>query len=1113
MGDAGHPIADLNDSLLGWASQTELELSQQLSDCTIVADLHLASDELERIERLYGIFLSRQLAAGASLAPLLLISPALTLTTLVDRAFKLVDAPRFAQEYAAGLGIDADIDLAALLPQLLEKFGFEDLDVDPVELLCLHAGIIRNDVPALLEALDFERPLPELVQLSQAKMPEVAQRIARGVEALRAFAIAHPDSWFDRDRSSLPPLPAALAEALAAELRERPIGTEDRDSVVGVANREMRPRILFDTQRNKVCLRLPEQRVPRHADGSFGEVNWRVSMEGTTKVYRTANPWHTASGYAETLDVSIDHPVREVTVQDLSNGITWTVPVLGEDAALVFSARGANMSDKASLHYATMLVVAPSDAVVSDVVHGRELEPSSTFGVQWEGWTVRSFDLSHASSLAVTQAGETPRMERVRSVDTRQRVRFIAPEPFEFLKSASGLAVHNASLVAEFPPTPSGQEEVWQLSISSYGGVGHAGEEIAAPEELAIPAEGGAFAVFDPELYDAPWVGEYLVRLRGPRNESFRHEFAIVEGLRASIAMQGVSKHLRIPTAGGLSETTLTVKSGEKPFDVSPRQIEVSTDQPSAQCVISTEEGDQLPLRCTPSRLVFELPTVSEPAMWRARRLQLDPSDIAMDAMLRVRAGGTMKDAKVTVRNHHGSPLKTTRLQSDDHITYFAPLAALAGQSAKLPTGRVDLEWTDPTGARISVAIADVAARPQPEVRLEQATLFADAEAVWVWPSTAPWEPARAFSLDDGQVQLPDNYIDAGDLLVQPFAMDPFMTLIAPVSPSAHAQRIEQEGYFLSADPKLQELAAFLAGEQEHAPSDPAIMPVLWDMVTTGVAVGESARGVREVFSAHPSAALSGLSASLVPAHLQPGRVVESGLVRARFGLADDLTPHRVPWIGTLELLGSLAEGQSSRALLQQLRALAGENLITALQTARDTTLDSACIDKSTVAIAGMDAAQQEALLEMFFSRSKIVPGLLMDDATRLLAVFETFNHREALSRLLSDEGLIKSSVTLLRTLRSANKQLYAMARVRFDKLDGVDTEASENLWALAPVVSMVLALVARMQAHGMITSNKTLDAATPGWAAMADIVPDLVTGDLIAADAVVVALSNASEE
>jgi len=92
--------------------------------------------------------------------------------------------------------------------------------------------------------------------------------------------------------------------------------------------------------------------------------------------------------------------------------------------------------------------------------------------------------------------------------------------------------------------------------------------------------------------------------------------------------------------------------------------------------------------------------------------------------------------------------------------------------------------------------------------------------------------------------------------------------------------------------------------------------------------------------------------------------------------------------------------------------------------------------------------------------------------------------------------------VTLLRTLRSSNKSLYALARIRFDKL------AKENLWALAPVVSLVLALASRVSAHGLITSNKTLDAATAGWARLAEVVPDLVISDIVAADAIALAIA-----
>ena len=72
MSEFEHPIKDVTDSLLGWATQAELELAQRLNhpNVTIIGDLDLASDEVERIEKLYGIFLARQLAAGGNLAEL-----------------------------------------------------------------------------------------------------------------------------------------------------------------------------------------------------------------------------------------------------------------------------------------------------------------------------------------------------------------------------------------------------------------------------------------------------------------------------------------------------------------------------------------------------------------------------------------------------------------------------------------------------------------------------------------------------------------------------------------------------------------------------------------------------------------------------------------------------------------------------------------------------------------------------------------------------------------------------------------------------------------------------------------------------------------------------------
>ena len=495
-----------------------------------------------------------------------------------------------------------------------------------------------------------------------------------------------------------------------------------------------------------------------------------------------------------------------------------------------------------------------------------------------------------------------------------------------------------------------------------------------------------------------------------------------------------------------------------------------------------------------------------------------------------MRGAGELEDPKISVRNHHGQPVKTTKLTSrDGGITYVVPVSKLVSTTTVLSRGRIDLEWTDPSNnKRISVTLADVETTEPVAVTLDGGTLTVTGTeqqnlGVWVWPETAPWHPADTFPVVDGAVTLPEEYIDAGNLIVQVHVRDPFTVLHTPVSPGPEATVLEQEGFFGTDDGVLGTLSAFISGSHDTIPTDPQVMPVLWDMLASGGHRPETIKAVRTVFQANPDASLRGLSQSLVKSAQQPGRFIETGLVRCRFtGIpgseAMDADLHLAAWIGTLELLGQLdhlfgAEGYADEAKPQvqevkkQLAALAGDNILETLKTARDTTLDSACIDKTTVMLAGMDPAQQRFLLNQVFGEH-IVPGAVLDDSSRLLAVFETFNQRDKLRELLGSENLIASAVTLLRTLRSSNKSLYALARIRFDKLDGVDTNAKENLWALAPVVSLVLALASRVSAHGLITSNKTLDAATAGWARLAEVVPDLVISDIVAADAIALAIA-----
>ncbi|MDK8449630.1 hypothetical protein [Corynebacterium mastitidis] len=1155
-GAQGTLFADMSDSLLGWASQGELQLAERFARHPYFPEAGLSGDELERYDRLFGIFLSRQATAGADLPGLWEVTPVMTSVTLIFRATRLLDRSDFYTEYFAGLGLSPRPEwvsaLEAATPGLLARAGLDTPEgMSSVDLLCHHAGVIHGEVAGVLELLDGLDPegagAEDLAQRAVAEIaggedlpsaaatarhaPQRAEELIRGIQEVRAFSVQHPTSWLDRDRSHLrPALPLLVEEAVVAELRERPVGTPERATAVGVAPREVRPRLVLDTRRGRVCLRLPEQRVATQyvGEGAHAEVSWRVSLAGTTRVFRTERPWGEPT-YAEALDVAVESPVREATVLDTTNGITWVVPVVdAEDPVLIFAANGQNLTDKASLHHSELFAVVPDDAQLVDVVSGQPapvLDAHPVLG--WEGWEYRRVDASGIASLQVVRVGQAPSaMAHLRSVDPRQRVRFVHPaDPVPHVRTLNRLPVHAESLVADFPATVSGREEIWYLSISAYSGVGETAEEIAEPEPLEVPAEGGAFQIFDPEAYDAPWVGEYLVRLRGPRNESFRHRYAIVEGMVGETTIDAASRSVRIPAQGGLSPATLAVGHGEKDFSVSPRRIAVAPHEAGADFVVSTDEGDSLPLRFSPPALSFELGMTTYQPRWRTSRLYLGTRHIDPAGRIRVRATGELGRPRVSVRNHHGSPVRTVALEREDAVTYSASVAAIAQSVSVMPEGRLEFEWTDPaSNNRVSVTLAVMSSTPHATgVRVEDGALHFDdlAEsrglAAWVWPATAPWSAARHVRRVEEVTPLPGSLVDAGELVVQLYAGDPFGTLRAPQHPGETAFRVEQPGYFSDQAEELTRLSAFLAGEEETPPSSAEVLPVIWDHFGSTSRERDVAHAI---FAESPREALRGLSGSLVPAHLQPGRMIVTGLVNHSFNLEEGQAAaaedHRSPWITIMMQLGQVggALGAEStkelKALLAELKKTAGPTLVNTLLTGRDSTLDSACIDASTVRIAHMDSAQQEQLMSMFFANADIVPGPIMEDGPRLMAVFETFRKREELNRLLTSEGLVKPAVSLLRALRSTHRALYSAARVRFDKLEGVNTEDKDNAWALAPVVSLVFALSARMHAHGLMGKSKTLDAAAQGWSQLADVVPDLVTGDVISAEAMALAASAA---
>ena len=1193
------PISDLQDSLLPWASTTEATLAGKLADVELFVELDIDGDELERLTRFYGTFIARQVAAGSTEKSLLEACPALTIATLLSRAARFNEVSELPAEYWYGLGLEPTPTRTQLIEgrfaELLSAAGLDPMDGvsggpdGELGRLFAHVGIASDWVPELIELVDRHRQKgadaateidsseiaaeiargivaeladePRQVGPLCATLPDTAAKLIAPIVEIVTHAAAHPDSW----EYTLPPveLPALILEDVIEELRERPVGTEDRRHSVGVAHREDQPRLQLDTLRQRVVLRLPAQ--PLEVDGKLHtEVRWRVDFDGAPAAFRTMHADNAGRAVSEILDIPVRQPLRKVSVRNANDGQHWQLPLVdNDDPVLVFTIRGADLTGRVSLHHQQVYVVVPAETTAVDPVTGTDIPVLEEQPMKsWNGWVIRLLDLSESLSLHIAKPGEhSPSMVGVRAVDPRQRVQFVEPDDVVGgVETTSGKVIHCESLQVEFPPTISGAAETWYLSVSSYAGPGETGEEVSDEEPLEVPAEGGLFDVFDPEAWESPWVGEYLVRLRGPRNESFRHEYALVEGLSLEMDFSGPSAQTRLPMAGGLSPVTVRLLPGDKPFEKIPPQKLGPTDR-FTTTIVETDAGDALPVIVKPSRLRYQLTMQGEDPMWRTDPIEVSARSIDTQTRFRVRPGfrpgmgskaenrALMGDARVVIRNHHGSPVRTLKLQTIDEVTWFVDLAEAEASLATLTSGSIELEFVE--DRRVSVRLARIVPSFDYSATVDGAALSITSDApdvpvnfgapgagAWVWPNTAPWQPATFVELaaapagaEGGAIAqgtLPAELAGAGPLSVQLFGRDRFNYLRAPVAAGQHSAVADATGYFgahsegADEDPWAK-LSAFLAGESTELPSDTATLSTLWD-VRAGWLRGrfDVLDNLRTALTKNPRESVHAMSQSLVPAADRPAQFILSGLVHSTL-VGAEAERSNTPWIAALEILGDLslvdpegaseleaqeAQTQEAKAkdkrLRQELKQVAGQAIVQTLDTGRDVSLDTACIDNTTVQIAHMDAAQQQAVLDMFFGKAGVVPGALSDENSRLIAVFETFNKRQELSALLGDPELMKTAVTLLRKVKSANRQLYLSARVRFDKLEGVDTDTPENRWALAPVVSMVFALATRMYAHKKMSSLGKLLDAYPGWAAMARLVPDLVTGDIVMADAMV---------
>lgn len=1127
----------------------------------LVAWSGIRMDEVERIDG----FLGALFAADPGAAPKVVDAyPAVVLASLVGRAARVAATVDLWTEWPAGLQLNPEGPGVAELvghvvervPEILAGFGLPDialLDGAPAEpgtpedsarLMMLHAGVQQSVMPLLIERIEAEagvaaaagaspsdlvqalRPVreradamvsgfaadlgedvPRALRILAQSAPRRAAALVQSTLGFVTATAADPANWESRDdlgpgETGLPPI---LLDAAREELRARPTGTPARREAVGIVATTGRPQLYFDEHEGRVCVQLPTPVNPAGRE-------WLVTFGGTV----AAAPAAALGDAAGRPVVPVTEAVREVLVE-LGDAAHWRVPAIDTaDPVLIFGADGQSVTDKVSLHSESVHVVYPKDARLVDPLTGEDVpllaEPRPA---EWELWQVAQADLRDVHALQVVRPGVAG---EVRSASPVRRPRVSVPHArLDGAATVHGTPVHAGGPVAVFPPTLSGRDEAWRVQLADFPGYGVFAEDMVMIYDLEVPAAGGEVEILTDDDY--PWLGEYVVRLTNPRGRSFQAHVAVAEQADLTVTYRNGGDGFRIPEESGLSPADVRITAGDKPLTAEPAVLRLGPTDVTGVIDLSTDEGAHLALHVTPGALSFEIPLADEAPARRTRTLRTRPGRLDAHGLFKVAAPGELRHAHLAVQSGERDICRIPLPRRGEEAQ--TTLGSYADRVAMLRDVTVSLDWTRVTGRkRLSVPLVRApGADPVLSVSREGNHLLVEVgEAAadqpltaWVWCAAEPWCAPLALPVVDGAAELPDGARDHGPFVVQPVFGEPGDR--RPLWPAPEAVIVPGED------------AGEGAADTAEPPAPLTVRQLIgvWSLYATlragrGAILPKASESLapatlRELLTADPRAGLAALNGSTIRLGEQPGMVVSSGLVLGDF---TERTPtpgrRRVPWLGALAALADLADPATDAAgradQLDYLRRTGGQALLEVLATGQDATLESASIDQSSVQITALPPAQADAILAQVFDVHRMVPGPLTDDDARFTAIHEVVANRAEIVESAIMVKLAQASRALFQAVSRTSPKLRKAVNVRFHKLDGIDADDPSLHWTLVPGTSLLISVAARALARQKAANPDVDDSVVrnliPLWSQLADLVPTLVMGDLLIADALV---------
>lgn len=1107
-------------SLADWMSDADFEWRKRLQAVNLVVETDFSAEEVRVAQSKYGASVKQLRDKGLSYEEIINKHPGLTLMILVGHAALAYDQGAYWKSFWEELGLPQNLDFENALRQqafaLLEKFSlarFPDIESRKyVMTFAMHAGIPVHCLGDLLKIVDDHitrgRPARGAAVMEWLEEPgkayraaaldvpvqnflvngaqfaaDILDRIIEFVEAVTDDANLLDAEW----NAATSGLPTVLRDALVKQLRETPM-VFDRKRLN--SNDLVRPAITYNIDDDEIVLVLP---VP-----SAGvEQPWRVSFDGEVREVHNARRW--GGGSTATAKLAVPVPVHEVVLSHAESSTSVALPLVAEtDPLLTFDGNGRWISRRDGLKDCVWAVF-PAD---HELVNAETMTALDYLDVGcpvgWAGWRSVFVELSDEKSLQLCFGGNPVGAQRLVRKDTRPT--FELGPTVTGLQAANGRVVHSTRPRVVLPPSRSQPAPDWNVKVRRRGSNEWIANRSCKGEaaETCIDPFGGA---------EHPQLGHFEILVAGPIGSDVNCVVFVAEGIGTKF-----DTPIRVPGPGGLAPCIGLVTaeamsaSPAGPLSFGPRDLEIVVQLHS--------HGIDETVILRPPHVEIRSGEVGTPAPWRMTANICDPDDFSQDRFVAIRAPG-VQSVEMTYVSAFGDLLQRDTSPRKRHgETFESHTRQFVDTVRAYPAGRIVARLTTESG---TIDVTVLSAQPR---RLTEDVIRRDGIlefkaiapiedlATYVWCATAPWCEPDVLSIVDGEARLPDHLVDAGDLDCQVFVDDPWVILEPPSVPDGSAFRVRQDGWREDGTNEQVKLSRYL-GSRRSAPVEVGARSEVWAALARLHADANKERfsGLVALLANEPRKALECLGDSTIPAGNKMAMLIRSELVNRKYSSAETHNElHNHPWFGCMVEIADLPslynrrnEAKAERAeTLGYLTDRGGAALMGLLKSGDLDYVRRSCIDANVLAVSAAPVHEIEAKLREI----ALVPRPQLHPDNQRAGVYEALCRRSEWMQSGWSPVFAQHTAFVVNTIRGKSELAYQAIAMREQPVSSIDS--SKKPWALMALQSLTLAFLARLEAHGKISSRYLNSGLLMDWARLAQLCPTMVANDLLIAEALV---------